>query len=54
MFSCFYSQNAKVNWDDDKMNRSLQVGIGPNANVLSDGKLTHTQSHRRVAHAAKR
>ena len=34
-----------------QQNESLNVAIGPNENVLSDRKLTHTHSHHRVAQA---
>ena len=35
-------------------NESLHVAIGPNANVLSDEKSTHTQSRCKVAHSTWR
>ena len=33
---------------------NMHLMVGPNANVLSDGKSLHTQGHCRVAHASHR
>ena len=36
-----------------RQNDSLHVAIGPNANVLSDGKSLHTLGRHRVARASR-